>query len=245
MSIISHPSIFRLFAAGLVVATQVSAVEAPIQDLAVVHRQAHEFLQEQVAERFGEQVTVTLAQPDSRLRLLDCHSGLSTFIPPGVAILGSTTVGVRCVRPQPWTIYLSGRVSVWRMVVVSNRPLSRNEILSDGDFELQKRDLGKLTRGYIESQEDVLGMEVRRSVAANIALTAGMLRAPVVIQRGEIITLVSHSVNLEVSMQARALSAGALGQRVVVENTATRKHLNGIVHAPGVVWAGRAPESLK
>ncbi len=231
---------FRLLL-GLLLGLGGAAADAgltAIQDLESLRGAAQSFLEAEAIARSGPLVAVEIDPLDPRLRLSACSRPLEAFLAPASRLIGPTSVGVRCTAPKPWKVYLQARVTVRQAVVVSARALPRNSLMDATDVTLREVDLGALNGGFFTEPAELLGMKLIRSLGPNQVITPSMLRQPLLIRRGEMITLVSSAGNLEVRASGRALTDGTMGGRIEVE-AANRRRLDGEVIGPGLVRMGQ------
>lgn len=154
---------------------------------------------------------------DSRLRLQACDNQLETFSNHGKIGLGKQTIGIRCNSPVAWSVYTSAKVKVFRPVVVTTRPLNADHIISKSDLKIQSLDIGSLRKGYINKPQQIIGQQLKYSLAMGTIINSKNLRPQKIIQRGELIMLVATAGQMEVRMSGTALSDGSLGQRVRVK----------------------------
>ncbi len=207
---------------------------------------AQETLQEQIQAvvtafvteqtlRYDTPPRIKVGRLGPRLRLRRCSTPLAAFQPPGTRLLGNTTIGVRCDGHSPWTIYVPVQVQLFQPVAVTTRPLARGEVIRKGDFKMVKRDLGALKMGYITDSEQPVGMVVKRRIGVGTLLTPQLLEPPRLIKRGEQVTIVAKSEGLEIRASGKALMDGARGERIRVRNIRSKKVVEALVVAPGVV----------
>src|SRR3569832_672771 len=114
------------FVAGLVLPAVAPAADP--QDPAAIQAHAEQFLKKQTAGQPGK-VTIQVAAP--RAALPAC-SAFDAFQPTGSRSMGKTTIGVRCLAPSRWTVYLAAQIRVMGSYVVTREPLPANHILSAG-----------------------------------------------------------------------------------------------------------------
>lgn len=211
------------------------AVETPqVQTPHSMRMAAEAFLQQQAAEMKGE-VEVSVDPVDPRLRLANCDGQIEGFWPKGGRRVGSVSVGLRCLGPVSWSVYLRGKLEVFETVAVAARPLGRGERLSAADIELQRQDVSHLSGGYHSSLDAVVGMEVRRSVRAGMVLNRSVIRPPILVNRGERVSITAANGAVQVSMEGKALASGARGELIEVVNTSSKTKLEAEVVAPGMV----------
>lgn len=218
-----------------------AAVAAPveaIQSLESISSAARQRLETVARQNWGDdraaQVEVTVHRLDPRLRLPACSVPLATEIPAAGRPLGSVAVNVRCADPA-WSLFVPGRVSVHRPVVVMAASRPRGAVLSASDLALEHRELGTLPAGYVADPAELVGKELRRPVQARAVVLPGMARAPELVRRGERVTLQAAAGGIAVHSEGEALNAGALGERVRVRNLSTRRVVEGTVGGDGLV----------
>jgi flagella basal body P-ring formation protein FlgA len=172
---------------------------------------------------------------DDRLRLQACNVGLDVFSTKDVVGLGNQTIGVKCNSPVAWTVYVPVKVKVLKLVVVANRPLSSNQQLTQGDIKLQQWDIGSLQHGYLNSTQLVIGQQLKYPISMGSVIKPNNLEAQKIVHRGEQIMLVAMAGQMEVTMSGTALDDGILGERVKVKNSTSKRIVEGVVDAPGIV----------
>jgi len=120
-------------------------------------------------------------------------------------------------------------------VVVAVRQIERGAIITAADVELRNLDLpagGALRRRTVEDIDDTIGMEARQAIQAGDAIFWDQLRSPVVVKRGEVITVTSQAGGIRVRTTARARQDAALGELVQVESMETRERYDVRVTGP-------------
>lgn len=225
----------RFLVAAMLMLLSLGAWSAPaLQSLQSIRAAAKAFLMKQ-AGGTGARVDVRVNQLDPRLRLAACGKPLAAFLPPGGQRAGNTAVGVRCSGPRPWSIYVPARVRVVQQVVVAVQPVPRGTVLTAADVRLEARDTSTLSSGYFQDDSEVLGKVVTNALATGSVLTPQIVKAPMVVRRGERVTLLAQTAGIEVRMAGKALADGALGQRIQVRSLPSKRIVEGVVGRDGVV----------
>lgn len=206
----------------------------PIEDLGRIAATARTFVEHQTRDR-RPNTKIEVGPLDPRLRVAACGAELKAFFPPGSHALGNTAVGVRCRGPNPWLLYIPVSIQINHKVLVTTRPLPRGTQLARTDFRLEERDLAKLTAGFLSDPEQAVGKVLKRPVALGMALTPKILEPPRLVRRGQRVTILAQSAGIEVQMTGKALMDGAAGTRVRVRNLGSKRIVEGIVTAVGVV----------
>lgn len=199
---------------------------------------ARRFMLARVSAAGERDVSIKVDALDARLRLPACAAPLQAFAPPGGRNIGNTTVGVRCAGARPWTLYVPARVIVRDQVLVAQYALARGQTVTANALAWQERDLSRLSFGYLTDRAAALGKVLRRAVGAGTVITPDMLAAPLLVQRGQTVTLVAGGSAVAVRMSGKALSDGALGEIVRVRNPRSERVVQGVVVASGEVRVG-------
>jgi flagella basal body P-ring formation protein FlgA len=207
-----------------------------IQDPEVIRQTARQFAMGLVASEGGA-ARVEVAQLDRRLRLPACDRPLAAFASPGGRSSTRPSIGVRCDGAAAWSLYVSVTVERLGQVVVTTRPIPRGQTLADDDLRLAERDLGGLHGGYLTSIDQAVGQRATRDLRADEEVAPGQLGAPTAIKRGAEVTIVASDAAMDVRMRGVALAAGAVGQRIRVRNATSRREIEAIVVADGIVEA--------
>ncbi len=116
---------------------------------------------------------------------------------------------------------IESQVRVVPRVVVVVRPLARGAVITPGDVELQQFEGDADDVFY--SIEEVLGRETTRTVAANRPLLRDALRSPLLVRRGDVVTVYARSPGIQVRTTARSKDDGAADDLISVESFQTRK----------------------
>lgn len=195
-----------------------------------------------VAERFIEAqgmpdttVHATAGPLDARLALAGCAGELTPFLPSGATVKARTTVGVRCPVAGGWSIFVPVMVESETRLAVARRPLARGEMPSPNDLDWVSRKVPGLPTQFLARPTDTGGRRLRRPVAAGDAIPIDALAAPVLVERGQQVTLAAAASGIAVRASGVALDGGGFGDRVRVRNTVSGRVIEGSVQADGTV----------
>jgi flagella basal body P-ring formation protein FlgA len=167
--------------------------------------------------------TVDVSLDDAQARRLNAAEG-------EISIRGGATPWVGIQRFEatvpaaggPVRFAFDAQVTLPPAVVVATRSLSRGAVIRAGDVELQKTQTFDGTADRFHSLDDVLGKETTRTIAAGRILDRKSLREPLVVRRGEVITVYARSAGVRVRTMARARQEGSLGELIAVESLLDR-----------------------
>lgn len=201
------------------------ALAAPAQASPLsLEEQARSFLQKQLQAQTdsGSQLQILLRAPDSRLQLEPCAN--SVTLSSGRPIkAGSFTLKAHCDYPRRWTRYLHGEVKILRDVLVSVRPLSKGHRIQPEDIRTLAVNQDRLGDGFYTSAQQILGFELSRSLTDSIPLSPKLLTAPMLVQKGDAVTIQAGSNGITVEMAGTALEAGSLNQLIDVKNNKSER----------------------
>ena len=172
---------------------------------------------------------------DGRLKLSSCGQPLEVLPDSTSRTLGQVSVGIRCNGIKPWTLYIRGMVSAEQRIPLLASSLTRGDIVSEQDLEYRLITVSSSAAGYITRSSSIVGMELRRPLAAGSKFKSSDLKPPTIIERGQTVDLVARTMGLVVNMQGVALAPGAAGDRLSVKNLSSGKRVDGLVLSSGEV----------
>jgi flagella basal body P-ring formation protein FlgA len=221
---------------SLALATFCSIVSAGnIQSLDDIHSTVLDFLQSQIDSKNHASVQYVVGNLDSRLKLHRCERPLQAFLPPSSDLNGKSTVGVRCIGNKPWSVYVPVEITVFQTVLGAARPLIRGHSLEKADLSEIKIKTNQQALGYYQNPDELIGMELRRTMQTGEVFSPRLLQAPKLVKRGEFVTVLAETASLNVRMQGKALADGAKGDLIRVINLKSKRIVEGIVTRTGVV----------
>jgi len=198
-------------------------------------RQVEDFVRESLHEQPGFR-SVVAGPIDSRLRLPACTT-LQPFLPSGMDIsrlAGQTQVGLRCLSPSRWSIYVPVKIAIERSYLAAAATLPAGKILQPEDWVVRTADASTLPNGAIDNPQNAIGKTLRISLQAGQPLRAEQLTAPVVIQQGQTVRLVFQGDGFSASNEGKALSRASVGQ-VIQARTASGTVITGVAQADGTI----------
>ncbi|HVZ69160.1 MAG TPA: flagellar basal body P-ring formation chaperone FlgA [Rhizomicrobium sp.] len=125
-------------------------------------------------------------------------------------------------------------------VVVPSRDIARGEIISESDLTLGTAQASQIRSGTITSIADLSGMQARRYLRAGELVLATDVRRPIVITKGETVTMTFDAPGISLTATGRALSEGGIGETVTVLNPVSYRQVMATVTGPGTVRADGA-----
>lgn len=219
------------FGLGLILLLPLAAISAPAT-LDALRAHVEQFAHQQLAGQPGE-IRVEVGALDPALRLPACQR-LEVFLPAGVRLWGSVSLGVRCAAGANWTVYVPVTVRVQAPVVTAARPLPAGRLLTVEDLAVQTQDLTQLPPGVLTDPAQAVGQTLNVGLMPGYPLRQDMLRAPWVIRQGQTVKLIAQGGGFRVSAEGRALNNASAGQSVQVR-TPSGQTVTGVARADGSV----------
>ena len=199
---------------------------------APLYRVVEDFLRTQTQGLPGK-VGVRLIPLDGRTQLAPCDA-FEPFLPPGSTVWGKTTIGVRCLSPASWTVYVQAQISIQAQYIVSARTLTAGHMIGSGDVISRNGDLGALPATTLTDPGQALGKTIKFGIAAGHPVRSDQLHAPWAVQQGQSVKMVSHGSGFSVSSEGKALNNAVEGQ-VVQVRTPSGQTVSGIARQGGTV----------
>lgn len=202
------------------------------------HEQIHQAVSSFLAGFFDSpeapRAEIEVTRLDPRLRISGCSRPLETTLNRQQTPAGRVTVRVDCpATDAPWTRYIQASVQVFEPVVVAARTLRRGEHLTAADISLEERDVSLLRDTVYRDPARAEGMALRRTVTAGSPLTGQSVTEPVLIRRGDTITITAENEAVSIRHQAVALQDGVLGKRISVRNRRSERVIQATVTGSG------------
>ena len=105
--------------------------------------------------------------------------------------------------------------------VVAVRPITRGDVVTAIDVELRMLDANSKPAGQrvaIDKVDSVIGKEARQSIQVGDVLLTDSIQSPILVKRGDVITVTSESGGIRVRTTAKALHEGSRGDLIQVES---------------------------
>lgn len=120
-------------------------------------------------------------------------------------------------------------------VAVLTRSLDRGETVKVADVSVEKRPRDAVSSDALLDGTPLAGRVARRALGAGSFVKSGDLARPEIVQRGEVVNAVYEAPGMILSMRAKAVEAGALGDVISILNPGSKKAIPATVVGPGKV----------
>jgi len=201
-------------------------------DLQSLRQAAAIWLRQQVSQAYPQaQSSIDIGVLDKRLRLNDC-ARYDFFLPSGARLWSGGSMGVRCVAPTTWTLYLTYNVQLTGTALTLRSPLPSRHLLAPNDVTSSPVRYEQDPGLYLSSIPD--GAVTQRPMAANQPLLAQDLILPDVIRAGARVRVRVQGEGFTVSQEGKALNAAKAGGSVQVKMP-TGRIVRGMANQAGEV----------
>jgi flagella basal body P-ring formation protein FlgA len=151
-------------------------------------------------------------------------------------------LGVFAVIPALLLLAGSAFASTVRIVVPAH-DIARGDTIGESDLTYATVEGAALMSGVPTKMEEVKGMQARRVLSAGQAFRGDDVRRPIIVTKGQTVTMQFSVPGVELSAMGRAMSEGGIGDIVTVQNPVSYRMVSAIVVAPGTVRATGAISS--
>jgi flagella basal body P-ring formation protein FlgA len=122
-------------------------------------------------------------------------------------------------------------------IVVPARDILRGEVIGESDLTYSQVPAAALPSTTVTKFEALTGMQTRRTLRAGENIRPDDVRRPVVVTKGQTVTMSFSAPGVELAATGRAMSEGGVGDTVTVQNPVSFRMVTATVIGPGAVRA--------
>ncbi|GGY72507.1 flagella basal body P-ring formation protein FlgA [Cellvibrio zantedeschiae] len=223
------------FCALAVCFSQSANAQAPIENIGQIELQVARFLTDEYSKTQAIKVEVKVGNLDNRLRLARCDQSLSLNLKDTTNSGGNINVQVACKGTSSWTILVPAQAKVYRSVAVASRTLQRGDVVTEDDLTTEVKDVSEFRMGFSLVPNAIVGKEIKFTVNKGEVFRNSALDAPLVIKRGDTVSMEAAAGEISVKTNGTAVSDGRIGQQIRVKNNQSARVINARVVAAGKV----------
>lgn len=184
-----------------------------------------EALSERIADALALPAGASIELDNPRLAAEDGARVENIAWDPRTSRVTATIEGVR----------VTGKIRRMVDLPVLTRYVAPGEAIGAEDVTLVPIRAERLGQGVAAEAADLVGKTPRRSVRPGEPVRLADIRPPVVVRKGEAVTIVLEQAGMRLSAQGRAAEDGAMGRTLRVSNIRSGKIVDATVAGPGVV----------
>lgn len=133
---------------------------------------------------------------------------------------------------------LAGRVERMAQVPVLAGRVMRGEIIDEADIVWKSLAEARLPRAAITDADMIVGMAAKRALQAGSPISASDVRRPLLVNRGETVTMTLNTPSMQLTAKGRALQNGSAGDTIRISNLQSNTVVDAIVTGPGQARVG-------
>ena len=125
-------------------------------------------------------------------------------------------------------------------IVVPTRDINRGEVIGESDLTFAEVSGTALAPSTATKFETLAGMQTRRLLRAGNAVRAEDVRRPVVVTKGQTVTMTFEAPGIALSAMGRAMGEGGVGDTITVQNPVSFRMVTATITGAGTVRAEMA-----
>lgn len=126
-------------------------------------------------------------------------------------------------------VRVSATINVVAPVAVSTNIIERDSTIKPEDVKLVPRDITSIYELITADLSSIIGMRAKTSISRDAVVRKNMIGLNNVVQKGDIVTIFLENDQIKLSVPAKALERGAVGETIKVVNTSSDKEVYAVV----------------
>lgn len=212
---------------------------------------------QQINARVVEEAGKAIAALAQRTGWRDYRYTLNVFMPSSVAALpacgqplrlSGTTLQqknlarqnyrVACGGGEPWQAVVTVKADLYLSVAMAAREITRGETLTPDALIMKKFNISNLRGEPLLSREEVTGLTAKRTLRAWKPILRTQLQQPLLVKRGQAVTISSETDDIHAQTAGVALKSGHLHENIKVQNSSSERVIEATVTGAGRVSVG-------
>ena len=145
---------------------------------------------------------------------------------------------------QPQIVTVAGTAYAVIDVPAPAHDLAPGEVITAQDLLTIELPAERASTMLMTNADAVAGQAARRSLRARQPIFGYDVTKPIIIKKGELVTLVFNLPGIELTAAGQALADGGRGDAIPVLNARSRRTVEGRVSAPGTISVQASPAAL-
>ena len=141
-------------------------------------------------------------------------------------------------------VALSGAIERQIRIPVVRERMKNGQVIRSGDVEWITIPEDRLPRDAVIQKDELIGMTPRRNLTPMQPVRGDEVHLPLVVSRGDIVTILLESKHMRLTAEGKALEDGARGTTIRVVNKTSSRVLEGVVKDSKLVQV-QTPAALR
>jgi flagella basal body P-ring formation protein FlgA len=133
---------------------------------------------------------------------------------------------------------VSGRIVYQVTIAVPAHGMSIGDVFGPADVAETKLPRERVASDAITNPQLLIGKAARRILRAGETVRAGDIAEPVVVHKGDLVTITLNTAGMQLTAQGKAVEDGAMGASIRVTNTQSSRVIDTVVAGPNQVVVG-------
>lgn len=174
--------------------------------------------------------------PGDASRLPRCSHPLNVIQPAGTSReLTRLRYDLRCESPMEWELSVTVKADVVMPVVVARQAVERGTALEGALVVLKKRNISHLQQRFFTEIDRVNGLSTRRRLRESQVIAPADIEQPVMVERGQQVTVIAQLSSSEVRMVGEAQKRGRKDEVISIKNLTSQRLFSARVTGPATV----------
>lgn len=184
-----------------------------------IEAMVRDFLEERIASSGGD-ARIARIRGARDVSLPRGEATRTLEMPEGEELSGSVrvTLAFRVDGLPAGSVTLHARLHRMMEAVTTVRPLAKGSVITARDVALETVSEAEVSSTAFASVEDVVGKVARKRIDAGAVMRPGMVERPVLVERGDVVTIVARSERMRIGTLGEVRNKGRRGDRVRVLN---------------------------
>jgi flagella basal body P-ring formation protein FlgA len=139
---------------------------------------------------------------------------------------------------------ISGRIVYQVTIAVPAHGMSIGDVFGPADVTEAKLPRERVASDAITNRQQLVGKAARRILRAGETVRAGDIAEPIVVHKGDLVTIALTTAGMQLTAQGKAVEDGAMGASLRVTNTQSNRVIDAVVAGPNQVVIGTAISRL-
>ncbi|OLF74048.1 hypothetical protein AWH62_07860 [Maricaulis sp. W15] len=139
------------------------------------------------------------------------------------------------------TVRVTGRAYATIELPVLARPIAAGQEITAGDITWISHRADRIRPDAILDPSELVGLETRRALRPNEPVRGYDLQRPLMVERGDLVTLMFEVPGIQLTVRARAMENAADGEVARFVNLQSNRTIEALVDGPGRARVGASP----
>ncbi len=176
-------------------------------------------------------VSITTPVPDIVISSLDApRIELADFNMPASGGAFSAIVKVTGDDGRAQTVNLRGMAERIKRIPTLRHSVKNGEVIGEGDIVWVEQPANSVRKDVVLDQDIIIGSTPRKTINANELIRPEDLQLPLLVNRGDIVTMVFNHNGMYLTTKGRAMADGAKGQIIKVSNVGSSRMIEARVN---------------